>query len=263
MQGTVRLPTAVVMVLAAVAASLCVRSDSAFPVHASPRMAGLPRLTLWAWERREDLRGIDPRAVAVATLDQTVTIGLTVESTPRRNPVWLPAGTTRIAVVRIETGSRGALRGAVLNEANRDAAAAAILRSAEESGGGNGKIGALQIDFDATRSQRPFYRSLLEEVRARMPAGLPLSITALASWCSQDRWLGELPIDEAVPMMFRMEPHKGPAEDFRIREPLCAGAVGVSTTEPWPAETAGRRVYVFSDNGWAVDSPDAVERRVR
>ena len=258
MQGTVRLPTAVVMVLAAVAASLCVRSDSALPVHASPRMAGLPRLTLWAWERREDLRGIDPSAVAVATLDQTVTIGLTVESTPRRNPVWLPAGVTRIAVVRIE-----ALRSAVLNEANRDAAAAAILTSAQEAGSGNGKIGALQIDFDATQSQRPFYRSLLEQVRARMPAGLPLSITALASWCSQDRWLGELPIDEAVPMMFRMEPYRGPAEDLRVREPLCAGAVGVSTTEPWPAEMAGRRVYVFSDKGWGVDSPKDVVRRVR
>lgn len=258
MQGTVRLPTAVVMVLAAVATSLCVRSDAALPVHASPRMAALPRLTLWAWERREDLRGIDPSAVAVATLDQTVTIGLTVESEPRRNPVWLPAGVTRIAVVRVEAGRR-----AVLNEANRDAAAAAILMSAEEPGSVDGKIGALQIDFDATRSQRPFYRSLLEQVRARMPAGLPLSITALASWCSQDRWLGELPIDEAVPMMFRMEPYRGPAEDLRVREPLCAGAVGVSTTEPWPKGMSGRRVYVFSDNGWQRDSPMDVVRRLQ
>ena len=256
MRGTVRVPTAVAVVVAALAACAWVRSDSDAPVQAAARMAALPRLTLWAWERREDLRGIDSQNVAVATLDQTVTIGLTVESTPRRNPVWIPAGTTRIAVVRIEAG-----RGAVLNAANRDAAVAAILASAEEPG--SEKISALQIDFDATRSQRPFYRSLLEQLRARMPAGLPLSITALASWCSQDRWLGELPIDEAVPMMFRMEPWKGPKEDFRIREPLCAGAVGVSTTEPWPEQISGRRVYVFSDNGWQADSPEDVVRRLR
>jgi hypothetical protein len=63
-------------------------------------------------------------------------------------------------------------------------------------------------------------------------------------------------------MMFRMEPFKGPAEDFTVREPICGGAVGVSTTEPWP-EIAGRRVYVFSDNGWQADSPESVVRRLR
>lgn len=260
MQAGVRLSTGVAVALAALAGCVCVRSDSAAQMRG--RMAHLPRVTLWAWERREDLRGIDVNRVAVATLDQTVTIGLTVGSEPRRNPVLLPAGVTRgglvrIGVVRIEAG-----RDAVLNAANRDAAVAAILMTAREP-----EIAALQIDFDATQSQRAFYRSLLEQVRARMPAGLPLSITALASWCSRDRWLGEVPIDEAVPMMFRMEPdrRKGPAdaEDFRIREPLCAGAVGVSTTEAWPEDIAGRRVYVFSDNGWRVDSPEEVERRLR
>ncbi|HKR26662.1 MAG TPA: DUF3142 domain-containing protein [Acidobacteriaceae bacterium] len=243
--------------MAALAVCVCVRSDSRAQVRAAGRMARLPRVTLWAWERREDLRGIDASRVAVAALDRTVTIGLTVESEGRRNPVLLPGGVTRIAVVRVEAGPR-----AVLNAANRDAAVGAFLMSAGEPG-----EAALQIDFDATRSQRAFYRSVLEQVRAQMPAEMPLSITALASWCSRDRWLGEVPIDEAVPMMFRMEPdrRRGPAdaEDFRIREPLCAGAVGVSTTEPWPEEMAGRRVYVFSDNGWGSDSAEDVERRLR
>ena len=247
--------------MAALAACVGVRSDSAAQVRAAGRMARLPRVTLWAWERREDLRGIDVSRVAVAVLDRTVTIGLTVGSEPRRNPVVLPEGVTQIGVVRIEAG-----RDAVLNAANRDAAVAAILMTAREPGR-NRQIAALQIDFDATRSQRAFYRSLLEELRGRMPAGLPLSVTALASWCSRDRWLGETPIDEAVPMMFRMEPdrRRGPAdaEDFRIGEPLCQGAVGISTTEAWPEDVAGRRVYVFSDNGWRTDSPKDVERRLR
>ena len=47
------------------------------------------------------------------------------------------------------------------------------------------------------------------------------------------------PSDEAVPMMFRMEPDRRRAppsvEDFQIREPLCRTSTGVSTDEPWPS----------------------------
>ena len=260
MHATLRVPAGLALAVAALAACVCIRSDSAAQVRVAGRMAALPRVTLWAWERREDLRNVDASRVAVAVLDRTVTIGLTVRSEPRRNPVLLPEGVRRIAMVRVETE-----RGAVLNAANRDAAVAAILMSGRDPADGAPKIAALQIDFDATRSQRAFYRSLLRELRAQMPASMPLSITALASWCSRDRWLGEVPVDEAVPMMFRMEPdrRRGPAEEFRIREPLCEGAVGVSTTEPWPEDIAGRRVYVFSDNGWQANSAEDVERRLR
>jgi hypothetical protein len=220
-------------------------------------MAALPRVTLWAWERPEDLRGLDARSAAVAYLDQTLTLGLIVQSQPRRDPVAFPASAVRMPVVRIE-----AARNAVLNGVNREDAVAAILRSAREPG-----IAGLQIDFDATQSQRAFYRSLLEELRARMPAGLPLSITALASWCSWDRWLRGVPIDEAVPMMFRMEPdhRRAPPNiaDFQIREPVCEGAVGVSTTEPWPPDAEGKRVYVFAEHGWRRDSPEKVERELQ
>lgn len=257
MTNPARWKSAATLMLAALLGCLCVRSDAApRPRIVSPRMAGLPRLTVWAWEQREDLRDLDTRRVAVAYLDRTVTIGPDVQSRERRDPLLLPAGVTLIPVVRIETA-----RSAVLDRENRDAAVDAIVRAAREPG-----IAAVQVDFDATRSQRAFYRSLLMELRRRMPGNLPLSITALASWCSYDRWLGELPIDEAVPMMFRMEPDRRKAppdvDDFKIREPLCEGSAGVSTTEPWPVDLQGRRVYVFSDNGWRGDSPADVERRL-
>jgi len=58
-------------------------------------------------------------------------------------------------------------------------------------------VAALQIDFDARRSQRAFYAAILRDLRRRMPPDLPLSIAALASWCSSDDWLGSLPINEA------------------------------------------------------------------
>ena len=234
---------------------LGVQSDAA--PRALSRMASLPRVTFWAWERREDLRSLRSQNIAVAYLDRTLTIGLNVQTQVRRDPLWLPASATRIPVVRIET-----TQDPLLNRANLQEALQALLVSAREPG-----IAALQIDFDATRSQRPFYRSLLFNLRRQMPSGLPLSITALASWCSWDRWLQGLPVDEAVPMMFRMEPDRRRApphlNSFQIREPLCADSAGVSTTEPWPHDLRAKRVYVFPDHGWRRDSPADVERRLQ
>jgi hypothetical protein len=243
------------LAVAALACSLGIRSD-ALP-HPQGRLAELPRITLWAWERREDLRTLDPRRFAVAYLDRTLTIDLTVKSQLRQNPVVLPALAVRIPVVRIETGSL-----ALFNDDNREEIVRNLLLAAREPG-----ISALQIDFDATRSQRQFYRDVIVDVRRQMPADMPLSITALASWCSYDDWLRGLPIDEAVPMMFRMEPDRkrAPAnlDDFRIREPLCEFATGISTTESWPSNLAGKRIYVFPDEGWQVDSPFSIERRLQ
>jgi len=182
--------------------------------HVDGRMSVLPVITLWSWERREDLRGLNARSFAIAYLDQTLTIELNVHREAHRNPLMLPSGAVRIPVVRIEPS-----RHAILDDVNRKATVRAILVSAEEPG-----IAALQIDFDAAVSERGFYRDILAELRQQMPATLPLSITALASWCSYDDWLGGLPVEEAVPMMFRMEPdrRRAPADgyDFAIREPV-------------------------------------------
>jgi hypothetical protein len=245
------IPTA----LLALPFALAVRPDSA-PAAPSP-MDRVPTRVLWSWERREDLRQINTRRYAIAYLDQTITVDLNAHAEARRNPVLLPEHAMLLPVVRIET-----TRHAVLDAANREATVRAILDSA-----GKPRIAALEIDFDATASQREFYRGILEDLRRRMPAGLPLSMTALASWCSFDDWLRGLPVDEAVPMMFRMEPDRRRAppdvDAFAIREPLCANAVGVSTSEPWPAWMRGRRVYVFADEGWTRENLAELERRMR
>src|SRR5207245_3835544 len=86
-----------------------------------------------------------------------------------------------------------------------DAIAIAIARTAALP-----RVAGVQVDFDATASQRAFYRELLERLRARLAPGTPISITALASWCVGDHWLGDLPIDEAVPLRFRMGPVNEP-----------------------------------------------------
>lgn len=255
MPPSARLGNGVTVALIAFLCATGIHSD-ALP-HPTGRLAALPRVTLWAWERREDLHALNTHRFAVAFLDQTLSIGLTVQPQPRRDALVLPSSAALIPVVRMEAPSGAA----VLNDFNRAAAVSAILSSARRPG-----IAALQIDFDATVSQRPFYRDLLNDVRRQMPPALPLSITALASWCSHDDWLGGLPIDEAVPMMFRMEPdrHRAPPsiDDFQIREPLCSTSFGLSTTGPWPSNLAGKRLYIFADRGWRADTPADLERRL-
>jgi hypothetical protein len=226
----------------------------------SLRLARLPRLTVWAWERREDLRTVDARTTAVAYLARTVVVdGGGVHVVPRRQAMLLPAavGLVKIAVVRIEVES-----GTALDEDSARAAGEAVSDAAADD------VAALQVDFDARVSQRGWYADVLRAVRARMPAEMPLSMTALASWCSYDGgWMHGLPVDEAVPMLFRMEPDRRRAGvtgwgagEFAVREPMCAGSVGISTREDWPRDLRGRRVYVFADRGWSRDGLDETLR---
>lgn len=224
------------------------------------RIKHLPPKTLWVWERSEDLSGIDTTSTAIAWLDQTILIGNRLSVLPRRQSMLYPQAVRRIAVVRIEAQPVAKLKGAADQKLIQEIVGQ-IMQSARKP-----DVAALQIDFDATRSQREFYSELLRELRARMPDKLPLSITALASWCSYDDWIADLPVDEAVPMLFRMEPdHRRASPDtaeFRIREPLCTGSIGVSTHERWPADMAGKRIYIFADRGWREDLPYLIGRRL-
>jgi hypothetical protein len=111
------------------------------------------------------------------------------------------------------------------------------------------------VDFDAVASERPFYSGLLSRLRRALPARWSLSITALASWCLGDPWIGALPIDDAIPMLFRMgadaraiRARLGSGRDFAL--PVCRASLGVSLDEPL-ALPAGRRIYVFSPTGWS------------
>lgn len=211
------------------------------------RMSVLPARTLWVWERPENLRSVDPKTTAVATLDGTLVLGTRISVIPRRQFYAIPPCARRIGVVRIEAPGSIA----------PDLAPAVAERILDITS--TPDIAALQIDFDARRSQRAFYISLLREIRRRMPPDLPLSITALASWCSNDDWIASLPVDEAVPMFFRLEPGRRSAPpdapELRIREPLCAGSIGISTHEPSPASLVGKRLYIFADRGWREDLP--------
>jgi len=206
-----------------------------------PRGADRPKVWLWAWERYDDLRFLDPRSTGVAFLAATVRLdsgGAVWKG--RAQSLRLAPGTRLLPVVRIE----GAL---VPDKSDMVRRLADVARTHGNDG--------LQIDWDAPVSARPAYRALLADVRQALPDSVPLSVTALASWCTGDCWLERAPVDEVVPMLFRMG-----ADERRVRYDLarrgefacraCRNAVGLSTDEKeWPS-LSERRVYLFHPGPW-------------
>lgn len=156
-----------------------------------------PTVMLWAWEAPSNLEWIDPAKIGVAFLSETITLsGNSLESRPRMQPLVVPRGTYRMAVVRVERNNK---KEPTLSQHQLDGLVYRVLRRARAS-----RAEAIQIDFDARKSEREFYRKFLSRLRKELPASTALSMTALASWCIGDGWLGEMSVDEVVPMFFSM-----------------------------------------------------------
>jgi Protein of unknown function (DUF3142) len=245
-----------------VALSLGTAQDTAFVTLSTQSVI------LWAWERPEDLRflasyvgpsssspsDVGPSfssgnqsfgsGITVAFLDRTLIVrdGV-VESLKRRQPLRVSSSTALVAVVRIE--GRGRFDDRVLARLSSE-----IIESARLP-----RVSMVQVDFDATRSQRPVYQQLLHDIRSRLPHGIKLSVTALASWCNDDPWIDAGSVDEIVPMLFRMGPDARRIathlrEDRRWPVAACNGAVGVSMDERWSDLPSAPRVYVFNPRAW-------------
>jgi len=220
----------------------------------------MPQLIIWAWERPSDLSFIDPRKVGVAFLSRTIILrGDRVIVQPRRQSLNVPSGTSLTAVARIEI-ERDTL--ADLSEAQRQALISELTEMAKAPG-----LAAIQIDFDAKQSERAFYRALLKGLKPELPRGIGLSITALGSWCVGDRWLADLPVDDAVPMLFRMGPdsrqlHTRIEAREEFPEEKCRHSYGVSTDEPVGGLPNTRRIYVFSPHPWTNESLGSFLERI-
>jgi hypothetical protein len=220
----------------------------------------LPPLVLWAWDRDDDLRFLDIRDTGVAFLAATLTLrGDGVVLTPRRNPLALPEGVSRVAVAHVETdrAEPPSLSGEQLRRF--------VAALAEVSDGVPHHV--LQVDYEAVASQRAFFIDAIAALRRRLP-GTAISVTALASWCFNESWTGRLAADEVVPMLFRMgydgrrvRAHLASGGDFRAAD--CRSSLGVATDELPAALPPGRRIYVFSPRRWTAETYNIVRTRIR
>jgi hypothetical protein len=244
---------------AAVALLLALASDWMTPAHTGTAL-DLPPLVLWAWDRDDDLRFVDPSDTGVAFLAATLTLrGEGVVLTPRHNPLTLPEGVGRVAVAHVETDRDDP---PVLNDAQLRRFVEALATVGEEV-----PHRVLQIDYEAVVSQRAFLIDAIAALRRRLP-GAAVSVTALASWCFSERWTARLEADEVVPMLFRMgydgrrvRAHLAGGGDFRGEE--CRSSLGIATDELPDALPPGRRVYVFSPHRWTASSYEIVRTRIQ
>ena len=143
-----------------------------------------------------------------------------------------------MAVVRLESAGHGL---PAVSDAVRE-----VVPAAELPG-----IRALQIDFDARKSERAWYGRFLRELRQAVPQALPAhdhSAGKLVRWRPLDaRTAGGGRSSDAVPH------GTGGANSARsFAESACRASVGVSTDE-FPARIPrGRRLYFFHPGPWTV-----------
>ena len=93
-------------------------------------------------------------------------------------------------------------------------------------------------------------------------------MTAPASSCRADNWRAGLPIEDAVPMLFRMG-----ADRQRVLGHLQTGgdvrclptqpSLGLAADEPLPQVPSGRRLYVFSPRAWSPASVHSALEEVK
>jgi hypothetical protein len=232
--------------------------DRASSAHTGAGVA-LPPLMLWAWDRDDDLRMIDPGDTGVAYLAATLTLrGENVALVARHNPLALPKGVTSAAVVHVESDHGEA---PTLGKGQRQHFVDAIAAVAAEV-----PHRVLQIDYEAPVSQRAFFLEAMAALRQRLPQDA-LSVTALASWCLNETWTDALAADEVVPMLFRMG-YDGRRAQARLaagdfRPAACRTSLGVATDELPTALPSGRRVYVFNPHRWSEETYQIVRTRIR
>ena len=232
----------------------------------NPRLSSeMPNKILWAWERPEDLRFLDPKEFGVAFLAQTIFLDKDgVSPKPRRQPLEVAPGTYMIAVTRIETKKDGTKRPSFSPEM------ASKVVSLVKNTLDLPDVKGVQIDFDAVVSERDFYRRFMNKLAAEIkssdeaanthPSSLithhSLTMTSLASWCTGDAWFNDFPVDEAVPMVFQMGADSDKIKTYLRngndwREPLCRGSYGISLEEgKFDGMRDGRRMYYFKNSAW-------------
>ncbi len=207
-----------------------------------------PKIFLWAWERPENLLFID-KNIGVAFFAGIITFSDSKTFfRPRLQPLIINQKIAPIAVIRIENKEKK-------NQLNNDQlskAVASIVKICSQD-----KISGCQIDFDARDSEINFYKELIFKTKKLLPKSIPLTITAFVSWCHLGSWLEDLPIEEAVPMFFRLGVDENLIRNNLVGESFmkakkCQKSIGISIDEPLPQTQylKNRKIYIFNQNPW-------------
>ncbi len=252
------------ILLSALVAALSILGLS-FMAHAQRKAVSIaPRVTVWAWERDEDLSFIDPAKIDVAYFAGNIYVrGSLVSFRPRTQKLQLPKNARTIPVFRIESIRRNAGDSPSEHSTPNQKAAELVANTITGRLKKLGYVPMVQIDFDALEDERPFYKSLLKQLRQDLPPTTKISITALASWLLADRWIERGSADEAVAMLFSIGPGKREVLSRLKKQTLDSGvdvpiAIGLSASEKVTNDSVFQseiqkkagNLYLFSSRPW-------------
>ncbi len=247
---------------------------SSFAVAVLPLLAAdeapLPQKVLWAWQHKENFEQLDVKEFGIAFFACHVLLSGKETKIHWRDQALTVAPKTRmVPVVRIDIDSHA-------KPEYSDEQIKKILQVLQQMLN-MPNTAEIQIDFDAVQSEREFYRRLIDKVRTVLHPNVPFSITALASWCIFDNWIKDLPLDEAVPMMFSLGRERQKIllyfrnkNDFRVD--LCRKSLGISLEDNevnqvmLPLVKQRKipvRIFIFTRTAWNAKKIEAVRALLR
>lgn len=224
---------------------------STYSAHAYQAPKTLPSLMLWTWEAPQDLRSINVQTTGVALLILTISFKKSqIIYYMRQQPLYVPPNTYLTAVVHISNPPKNFFMSNTIAQFWALKIKNVYLR---------GLYKELQIDFDAVPSQQQFYKELLLALRKELGPHIMISITALASWCTNDRWIlnANLPINYVVPMFFSLDTNRIRRNRFiktfdsHHLASYCQGPIGLTTGNDWDVPITTRQpIYIYNSGRW-------------
>lgn len=219
-----------------------------------------PSLNVWTWDRFDDLSFMKGEKGKIAALIATfrVTAAGRVITELRHHDFSRPRSVSLITVFRLEINPTTLVNNEAIDHIV--ASIKGLAKRGEE----------IQIDFDATKSQRFLYKKILQKLSDSTDKRL--SMTALASWCTYDDWLDSLPISYAVPMLYtlgreqlQMFHYLRENKHWGVR--ACKGYVGLSLNDlsllENPSIMSTHKVFLFNNHAWSQEDFKRIQEKVK
>lgn len=231
-------------------------------------------VSIWAWDRFDDLSFLKDDTSVTSYAGTFYLRDNRSIFKARTKDLVCPKETLRFPSFRIESVSK-------IDPEYEDSAIEGICQTIKQYFRAHSECQRMvQIDFDATQSERELYKRLLAKLRQTLlssqnTSDVKISITALASWCLKDKWMQNLDVDEIVIMLFSLGPDKEDILTLLKDNNLDTGnkastAIGISANEPQTNEALkilgiindASKVYIFQSLPWTKNRFVAITNEV-
>lgn len=127
-----------------------------------------------------------------------------------------------------------------------------------------------ELDFDARESEYNNYINLMNNIKNKLPK-TKISITAPASWCYPKSWINNLPIEYAVPMVYRLGKDEktiknGDVSPLFISNPLCLENIALANDEldfNFKKYIKNKNIYLFNSENWNAYNFNDIINKIR